>query len=552
MGKRRGPKPSDGSTSSALPSAAAAVAGFAAAGSIAYAFLAPPSGPPPFQPVPSVPVPIVTWRDGDTLADFPRVALAAFEAHRSPVLLRGVPLSSWGGRALWSPPREHLEALIASASPTARPKVSRSSFFQYFFSPKQNEWRDRWGLEPPPTNFHWDHDANADVLRQLLEGRRDEGERYGYWILRMDEVPDVAGALSAARPSVRAAFGSPDLQAKRRGPVSEAPLTHMDSLFWMTSPGVANNMHFDVDWNYLIHAAGPKRVLLAPPSDAHRMQLYPRAHPSLRSSPIDLRLDWPSLVAERPLLRNVTFLEADLQPLDVLLIPPFWLHFIEVGTQGPATSYSFFSACAEGEFLSARVRPPRTPAEALMRMLAAFDGYFEDELAANHLTAWGAQWRPHRKPQEEQEEDMLDLGPTANRAEPVATANGGAALHFLSQDILSLSLRSNPQMASMFCSHAPDLDARRGSDARSRGSACPDPVAHLRRMGKADAAEVLTLVSAEGQWAARLRDVVTDRAIAGIIMQAEVEDLAYHAWGPLQACAMIERCVAPLLGETPL
>ena len=58
-------------------------------------------------------------------------------------------------------------------------------------------------------------------------------------------------------------------------------------------------------------------------------------------------------------------------------------------------------------------------------------------------------------------------------------------------------------------------------------------------MGKADAAEVLTLVSAEGQWAARLRDVVTDRAIAGIIMQAEVEDLAYHAWGPLQACAMI-------------
>ena len=92
-------------------------------------------------------------------------------------------------------------------------------------------------------------------------------------------------------------------------------------------------MHFDVDWNYLVHAAGPKRVLLAPPSDAHRLQLYPRAHPSLRSSPVDLRLDWPSLLSERPLLRNVTFLEAELQPLDVLLIPPFWLHFIEVGPQ---------------------------------------------------------------------------------------------------------------------------------------------------------------------------------------------------------------------------
>ena len=194
-----------------------------------------------------------------------------------------------------------------------------------------------------------------------------------------------------------------------------------------------------------------------------------------------------------------------------------------------------------------------------MRVLAALDGYFEEELAATHLRAWGAQWRPRGKPREEQEEEAtLDLGPTASRTEPGATgstsrpARGGAALRFLSEDILSLSLRSTPQMARTFCSHAAESGARRGGNARARGGACPDPAAHLRRMGTADAAEELARVSAEGDWAARLRAVVTDRAIAGIIMQAEVEDLAYHAWGPLQACAMIERCVVPLLRETPV
>ena len=164
--------------------------------------------------LPASAVPVHTWRVGDTLADFPRVALDAWERHNKfPVLFRGVPLESWGGSALWASPREHLEALIAAASPTARPKVSRESFFQYFFTPKQEEWRDTWGVEPPAMSFRWDMDTPADGLRTLLDGGRDAAsERFGYWILQTGDVPDIAAAMSDARPSARAAFGSPALQ----------------------------------------------------------------------------------------------------------------------------------------------------------------------------------------------------------------------------------------------------------------------------------------------------------------------------------------------------
>lgn len=139
--------------------------------------------------IPSTSVPVVTWQATDDLADFPRVARAAWEKYGKPVLFRGVPLTAWGGPALWAPPSEHLEAIIASESETARPKVSHTSFFQYFFTPKQDEWRERWKLEPPPTTFHWDHDAPPPVLRKLLGGTRNASQaRYGCTLLLTHQV----------------------------------------------------------------------------------------------------------------------------------------------------------------------------------------------------------------------------------------------------------------------------------------------------------------------------------------------------------------------------
>ena len=165
--------------------------------------------------LPSSPVPIVVWRREDAIADFSRKASKAYSAHSSPVQFKGVlsdsQQSPWGGPALWAPPRLHLEALIAAASPTARPKVSAESFFQFFSTPKQDEWREKWKLTPPSTTFRWDLDSPADVLRELLAGRRgaswssgvggssgggsaERVETHGYWILKTNEVSAHKGS----------------------------------------------------------------------------------------------------------------------------------------------------------------------------------------------------------------------------------------------------------------------------------------------------------------------------------------------------------------------
>ena len=50
-----------------------------------------------------------------------------------------------------------------------------------------------------------------------------------------------------------------------------------------------------------------------------------------------------------------------------------------------------------------------------------------------------------------------------------------------------------------------------------------------------------------GETGNRVRTVVTDRAVSDIILQSELEDLAYYAWGPVDACRMLEQCIVPKL-----
>ena len=120
-----------------LPAAAAAATGFVAAGSMiaAYYYIAQqrthprPRPPPPAPlptPLPTTSVPIVAWERGATMEEFPRVAWAAWEAHHSPVLLRGVPLTTWAGPALWAPPEQHQVPAIAAEIASARPSPAHA------------------------------------------------------------------------------------------------------------------------------------------------------------------------------------------------------------------------------------------------------------------------------------------------------------------------------------------------------------------------------------------------------------------------------------------
>ena len=148
------------------------------------------------------------------------MALKAYNKHRKPIALRGVPLARWSPiKALLRSAEDHLDELIRVGDPSARPKVSGESFFQYFNSRLEDRWRREWGLQPPAHSFQWHTDSSNQELKKLPRGETD---RYGYWILQTNQLPSVSQALKQAQPSVRDLLAS--VWIGQPGPLGGAPL----------------------------------------------------------------------------------------------------------------------------------------------------------------------------------------------------------------------------------------------------------------------------------------------------------------------------------------
>jgi len=223
-------------------------------------------------------------------------------------------------------------------------------------------------------------------------------------------------------------------------------------------------------------------------------------------------------VQESPALLNATFFEVpNLEPGDVLLIPPFWLHFIHVAPTAPATSYSIFSTCEECEFLKAKVpRPTAGPPEALSRILGLLHGAFGGAPLARTLEVWG----------------LSGVAKVVRRPGGPMPSDDDASRSrtMLAEFVLRRSLRATPHVSEIFCS----VPVPR----------CPKPP-ELQNGGPLPYAQAL---GSQWQWAEAVRATVKDEHIAMTILQSEIEDLAFGGWGPKHVCSAIERCILPLLG----
>lgn len=129
---------------------------------------------------------------------------------------------------------------------------------------------------------------------------------------------------------------------------------------WMGCQGVTTHTHYDVSHNLYVQLYGRKRFVLFPPGAASAVYLFPKSHPSHRSSQVPDFLNvslgnFPRMkqcLAPSPELPNNTSRLActvstdaralcgadaltegdrravvvDLGPGDVLYLPPFWFH----------------------------------------------------------------------------------------------------------------------------------------------------------------------------------------------------------------------------------
>lgn len=92
---------------------------------------------------------------------------------------------------------------------------------------------------------------------------------------------------------------------------------------WIGKPGVVAGTHYDVFHNLFAQITGRKRFLIMNITDAERIFLFPYLHPHSRHSMLELDsldIDWKK--SDLPVEMHVI----DLEPGDILYIPPHWLH----------------------------------------------------------------------------------------------------------------------------------------------------------------------------------------------------------------------------------
>eukprot|EP01043_Picozoa_sp_COSAG02_P038881 COSAG02_NODE_3031_length_7513_cov_19.127192_3_plen_530_part_00 len=125
-----------------------------------------------------------------------------------------------------------------------------------------------------------------------------------------------------------------------------------ESLIWIASRGLGQNLHFDSNANLFFHLHGSKQVVVSPPEEIIRHgHLLPVNHPAERQT----QLLWTSEDPDRKLKGFNTAIGEDtdrpqptynqsreqvayLQPGDVLYLPAFWGHQTFSGLGGPTVS----------------------------------------------------------------------------------------------------------------------------------------------------------------------------------------------------------------------
>jgi len=126
-------------------------------------------------------------------------------------------------------------------------------------------------------------------------------------------------ALFETFPHLAQDIEDPPLRKSAANP-EERPMVNA----WFGRPGQFSPLHFDPYHNMLCQVHGEKQVMLFPPSDTQYLYQFPEPQHSNTSQVIDPRGDahesWPKLQHTSP---QVT----ELQPGDVLYMPPKWWHF---------------------------------------------------------------------------------------------------------------------------------------------------------------------------------------------------------------------------------
>ncbi|GMI01713.1 hypothetical protein TrST_g10392 [Triparma strigata] len=138
--------------------------------------------------------------------------------------------------------------------------------------------------------------------------------------------------------------------------VDNTPEAH--NVFWLGQPNTTTSVHYDLHHNFVTQVRGTRRFILYPPSASASLVPHPYHHPRYRQSQLyyvetGASSFWGD-IAREPVV-------ADLEPGDLLYVPPFWWHRVESNSKGPSIQVNTWSTSDEISAFNGLVtsKPPK-------------------------------------------------------------------------------------------------------------------------------------------------------------------------------------------------
>lgn len=219
---------------------------------------------------------------------------------REPVILTNTFVTQWKALERWSsdeylrskPELSRMESTMVVEECQMKPS-----------NPTNALARD--GLVNAPENFYSLNATSSTFFSRFNEPNEDS---YWYWYGK------VENSLKA------------DVEPSEGLWVDALDLEQFGLYMWLSGPDIGPWWHYDQDHNFYVQVAGKKRFVLIPPWETSHMHPYPQIHPRNHKAQVDF--DHPNLTATPNYASVQEAYLAELEPGEVLYIPPYWWHHV--------------------------------------------------------------------------------------------------------------------------------------------------------------------------------------------------------------------------------